>query len=53
MYGKIKQEIKHIKTNFDGQDVPFDVYSNTAAISKVDSVYKKRKTCHHQVYVEE
>lgn len=53
MYGKIKQEIKHIKTNFHGQDVPYDVYYNIAAILKVNSVYKKRKTCHPPVYVEE
>ena len=42
-----------IKTNFHGQNVPYDIYSNSMAVLKIDSVYKQGKNHHPQVYVEE
>ena len=42
-----------IKTNFHGQDVPYDMYFNAMAVLKIDSVYKQGKNDHPQVYVEE
>ena len=44
---------KRIKTNFHGQDVPYDMYSNATAVLKIDSVYKQGKNYHPHVYVEE
>ena len=29
-----------IKTNFHGQNVPYDMYCNPATLLKIDSVYK-------------
>ena len=42
-----------IKTNFHGQNVPYDMYCNATAVLKIDSIYKQGKNYHHQVYVEE
>ena len=42
-----------IKTNFHGQDVPYEMYCNPTAVLKIDSVYKQGKSYHPQVYVEE
>ena len=42
-----------IKTNFQGQDVPDDMFPNGTAVLKIDSVYKQGKNCHPEVYVEE
>ena len=42
-----------IKTNFHGQDVPYDMYCSATAVLKIDSVYKQSKNYHPQVYVED
>ena len=44
---------ERIKTNFHGQDVPYDMYSNVTAVLKIDSIYKQGKNYHPQVHVEE
>ena len=51
--GKLKKWEKRIKTNFHGQDVPYNMHCNAAAVLKIDSVYKQGKNYHSQVYVEE
>ena len=51
--GKLKMWKEHIKTNFHGQDVPYDIYCNATGVLKVNSVYKQGKNYHPQVYVEE
>ena len=51
--GKLKTWKERIKTNFHGQDVPYDMHCNAAAVLKIDSVYKQGKNYHPQVYVEE
>ena len=51
--GKLKTWKKRIKTNFYGQDVPYDMYCNATAVLKIDSVYKQGKNYHSQIYVEE
>ena len=51
--GKLKMWKERIKTNFHGQDVPYDMYCNATAVLKIDSVYKQGKNYHPQVYVEE
>ena len=51
--GKLKIWKEHLKTNFHGQDVPYDMYCNATAALKIDSVYKQGKNYHPQVYVEE
>ena len=53
IYGKLKTWKERIKTNFHGQDVPYDMYCNATAVLKIDSVYKQGKNYHPQVYVEE
>ena len=53
VYGKLKMWKEHIKTNFHGQDVPYDIHCNATAVFKIDSVYKQGKNFHPQVYVEE
>ena len=53
IHGKLKTWKDHIKTNFHGQDVPYDMYCNASAVLKIDSVYKQSKNYHSQVYVEE
>ena len=52
-HGKLKMWKERIKTNFDGQDVPYEMYCNATAVLKIDSVYKQGKNYHPQVYVEE
>ena len=52
-HGKLKTWKERIKTNFHGQDVPYDIYCNATAVLKIDSVYKQGKNYHLQVYVEE
>ena len=42
-----------VKTNFHGQNVPFDIYCNATAVLKSHSVWKQCKNYHPQVYVEE
>ena len=51
--GKLKTWKERIKTNFHGQDVPYDMYCNATAVLKIDSVYKQGKNYHPQVYAEE
>ena len=53
VYGNLKMWKERIKTNFHGQDVPYDMYCNATAVLKIDSVYKQGKNYHPQVYVEE
>ena len=52
VYGKLKTWKERIKTNFHGQDVPYDMYYTATAVLKIDSVYKQGKNYHPQVYVE-
>ena len=52
MHGQLKSRKERIKTNFNGQDIPYDVYCNATAVLKVDSVYKQGKNYHLEVYVE-
>ena len=51
VYGKLKTWKERIKTNFHGQDVPYDIYCNATAVLKIDYVYKQSKSYHPQVYV--
>ena len=53
IHGKFKTWKKRIKTNFHGQDVPYNMYCNATAVLEIDSVYKQGKSYHSQVYVEE
>ena len=53
VYGKLKTWKERIKTNFHGQDVPYDMHCNATAVLKIDSVYKQGKNYHPQAYVEE
>ena len=53
MHGKLKTCEECVKTNFHGQDAPYDLYCNATAVLKVDSVDKQGKNYHPQVYVEE
>ena len=50
---KLKTWKERIKTNFHGQDVPYNMHCNATAVLKIDSVYKQGKNYHPQVYVEE
>ena len=50
---KLKTRKERIKTNFHGQDIPYDMYCNETTVLRIDSVYKQGKTYHLQVYVEE
>ena len=52
IHGKLKTWKERIKTNFHGQDVPYDMHCNATAVLKIDSVYKQGKNYHSQVYVE-
>ena len=52
-HGKFKMWKERIKTNFHGQDVPYDICCNATAVLKIDSVYKQGKNYHPQVYVED
>ena len=53
VHGKLKTWKDCIKTNFHGQDVPYDMHCNAAAVLKIDSVYKQSENYHPQVYLEE
>ena len=53
VHGKLKTWKERIKTNFHGQDVPYDMYCNATAVLKIDSVYRQGKNYHPRVYVEE
>ena len=53
VYGKLKMWKERIKTNFHGQNVPYDMYCNATAMLKIDSIYKQGKNYHPQTYVEE
>ena len=48
IYGKLKTWKERIKTNFHGQDVPYNIYCNATAVLKTDSVYKQGKNYHPQ-----
>ena len=52
-HGKLKIWKERIKTNFHGQDVPYDMYCNATIVLKIVSVYKYGKNYHPQVYVGE
>ena len=43
VYGKLKTWKERLKTNFHGEDVPYNMYCNATAVLKIDSVYKKVK----------
>ena len=51
VHGKLKTWKERTKTNFRGQDIPYDC--NATAVLKIDSVYKQGKNYHPQTYVEE
>ena len=51
--GKLKTWKEHIKTNFLGQDISYNMHCNATAVLKIDSVYEQGKNYHPQVYVEE
>ena len=51
MHGKLKTWKERIKTNFHGQDVPYDMYCNATTVLKIESVYKQSKNYHPQVHV--
>ena len=46
VHGKLKTWKERIKTNFHGQDVPYDMHCNATAVLKIDSVYKQGKNYH-------
>ena len=52
-YGKLKTWKERIKTNFHGQDVPYDMCCNATAVLKIDSIYKQGKKYHPETYAEE
>ena len=51
--GELKTWKEHIRTNFHGQDVPYNIHCNATVVLKIDSAYKQGKNYHPQVYVEE
>ena len=51
--GNLKTWKERIKTNFHGQDVPYNMHYNATAVLKIDFVYKQGQKYHPQVYVEE
>lgn len=53
MHGKLKTRTECIKANSHGQDVPYNIYCNAAAVLKIDSVQKQSKKYDLQVHVEE
>ena len=53
VHGKLKMWKERIKTNFHGQNVPYNMYCNAKAVLKIDSIYKQGKNYHPKVYVEE
>ena len=52
MHGKLKTWEERLKTNFQGQDIPYDKYWNATAVLKIKSVYKQSKNYYRQVCVE-
>ena len=50
---KLKTLKERLKTNFLGQNVPYNMRCNATAVLKIDSVYTQCKNYHPQVYVEE
>ena len=42
-----------IKTNFHGEEVPYEIYGKGKIVLEVDFVYKHGKSYHLQVHVEE
>ena len=44
VHGKLKMWKECIKTNFHGQDVSYNMYCNVTAVSRIDFVYKQRKS---------
>ena len=52
VHGKLKTWKERIKTNFNGQDVLYDMHYNATAVLKIDSVYKQGKNYHPQAYAE-
>ena len=53
VHGNLKMWKERIKTNFHGQNVPYDMHYNETALLKIDSVYKQDKKYHPLVHVEE
>ena len=46
VHGKLKMWKERIKSNFHGQDVPYDMYCNATAVLKIDSAYKEGENYH-------
>ena len=51
--GKLKTWKERIRTDFHGQDAPYNMHCNATIVLKIDSVYKRGKNYLPQVYVEE
>ena len=51
--GKLKRWEERTKSDFHGQDVPYNMHCNAKAVLKIGSVYKQGKNYHSQVYIEE
>ena len=51
--GKLRTWKERMRTNFHGQDVPYNMHCNATAVLKIVSVYKQGKNYHPQVYVKE
>ena len=49
MHGKLKMWKEHIKTNFHGQYVPYDMYCDATALLKIDCVQKQSKNYHPHI----
>ena len=49
--GMLKMWKEHIKTDFRGQDVPYNMHCNATTVLKIDSVYKQGKNYHPQAYI--
>ena len=53
MYNKLKMQKECIKTDFLGQEVPYDLYRDVAVVIKAGSVYKLGKNDLTQIYFEQ
>ena len=51
--GNLKTWKELIKTDFYGQDVPYNIHCNATAVLRIDSVYKQGKNYYPQVHDEE
>ena len=51
--GNLKMWKERKKTNFHGQDVPYDMYYHPTAVLNIDSVYKQVKNYYPRMYFEE